>query len=67
MIALFICKIVYRGSALDLPCQLVVERWSSLGIPHHQQLCHTANGDTSLLGWSLSLQCVLSLPQGKQH
>lgn len=54
-----------RGSALDICCPLVVYGRGPAGVPHHQQLCHTCDGNTSLLRWSLPFQCSLPLPQGK--
>lgn len=55
-----------RGSALDICCPLVVHGWSQTSVPCHQQLCHTCDGNTSLPGWSLPIQCYLSLPKGKK-
>lgn len=56
-----------RGGALDICCPLVVYGWSPAGIPEHQQLCHTCDGNTSLLRWSLPIQCALPLPQGENE
>lgn len=55
-----------RGSALDICCPLVVHGWSQTSVPCHQQLCHTCDGNTSLPGWSLPIQCYLSLPKGNK-
>lgn len=37
----------------------------SAGVPHHQQLCHTRDGNTSLLRRPLSHQYGLLVPKGK--
>lgn len=54
-----------RGGAVNVPRPLVVQGWSSIGLPHHQQFSHTLYGDTSLPGWGLPFQYVLPLSQGE--
>lgn len=43
----------------------MVYGWGPAGVPHHQQLCHTCDGNTALSRWSLPVQRSLPVPKGK--